>query len=193
MEIDNLLSPSKDSFTTLLEDTALPVTLIRSSSGKSLGEHKVKGASAPLEKEDISVSYETRPKGGFSVFYTVPKEPVEAAKMDKLKRLLEEANHQESYSDYEGDYYEEGEYEGNEIASYEVEEYYDDAEELLTERPDIADDYYDPGPLIATTMMQLTTTTTTRTTTTTMLPRIGCLWNLRLLLLLLFFLPPSRN
>ena len=146
MEIDNLLSPSKDSFTTLLEDTALPVSLIRSSSGKSLGEHKVKGASAPLEKEDISVSYETRPKGGFSVFYTVPKEPVEAAKMDKLKRLLEEANDQESYSDYEGDYYEEGEYEGNEIDSYEVEEYYDDAEELLTEPPDIADDYYDPGP-----------------------------------------------
>ena len=146
MEIDNLLSPSKDSFTTLLEDTALPVSLIRSSSGKSLGEHKVKGASAPLEKEDISVSYETRPNGGFSVFYTVPKEPVEASKMDKLKRLIEQANEQENYSDYEGDYYEEGEYEGNDIDSYEVEEYYDDEEELLTEPPDIADDYYDPGP-----------------------------------------------
>ena len=37
------------------------------------------------------------------MFYTVPKEPVEAAKMDKLKRLLEEANYQESYSDYEDD------------------------------------------------------------------------------------------
>ena len=144
MEIDNLLSPSKDSFVTLLEDTALPVSLIRSSSGKSLGEHEVKGASAPLEKEDISVSYETRPKGGFSVFYTVPKEPVEASKMSKLKRLIEQAN--ENYSEYEGDYYEEGEYEGNDIDSYEVEEYYDDEDELLTEPPDIADDYYDPGP-----------------------------------------------
>ena len=70
-----------------------------------------------MEDKDISVSYESRPNGGFNVFYTVPKEPVEATKMDKLKALIERVNANEKFSnnDYEEDYYGTGEYEENDI------------------------------------------------------------------------------
>ena len=167
LEIDSLLSsPSNDI------DNSLPLSLLRSSSkleksiskksgpsGKSLKftditssrflEPEVKSASSPLGKDDITVSYESRPSGGFSVFYTVPKEPLEASKMDKIKNLIQSINKKtllnedltNSVNDYEDDYYEDDEYESD---------YYE--EDPLTDirtlkhPPDISDDYYDPGP-----------------------------------------------
>merc|ERR1739838_505446 len=164
LEIDNLLSSSSSN--------SLPLSLIRSSSkleksiskksgpsGKSLNfndisssrllEPEVKSASSPLGKDDITVSYESRPSGGFSVFYTVPKEPLEKSKVDKIKDLIQSINKKtlmkgnlkNSINDYEDDYYEDDEYESD---------YY--AEDALTNikslnnPPDLSDDYYDPGP-----------------------------------------------
>merc|ERR1712025_95563 len=167
LEIDSLLSsPSNDL------DNSLPLSLLRSSSklensiskksgpsGKSLNfndltssrfmEPEVKSASSPLGEDDITVSYESRPSGGFSVFYTVPKEPLEASKVDKIKNLIQSINKKtllnedltNSVNDYEDDYYEDDEYDSD---------YYE--EDSLTDirtlkhPPDVSDDYYDPGP-----------------------------------------------
>ena len=118
-------------------------------SSSRLLEPEVKSASSPLGKDDITVSYESRPSGGFSVFYTVPKEPLEKSKVDKIKDLIQSINKKtlmkgnlkNSINDYEDDYYEDDEYESD---------YY--AEDTLTNikslnnPPDLSDDYYDPGP-----------------------------------------------
>jgi len=179
LEIDNLLSSSskRDLLNSPLRsslslDSSLPLSLLRSStklensiskksgpSGKSLRfsditaarflEPEVKSASSPLGKDDITVSYESRPSGGFSVFYTVPKEPLEASKVDKIKDLIQSINKKtllkenlkNSINDYEDDYYEDDDYESD----YYVEDTLTNLK-TLKNPPDLSDDYYDPGP-----------------------------------------------
>ena len=108
--------------------------------------------------EDLTVSYESKPSGGFSVFYTVPKEPLEKTEVEKIKDLIENINAEtllserlknsleEDSNEYYDDYYED-EYDDE---YYEDDDYYaeDTLQSIRTLKmpPSEDDDYYDPGP-----------------------------------------------
>ena len=117
--------------------------------------------------EDLTVSYESKPSGGFSVFYTVPKDPIQKSEVEKIKDLIEGINAETLikedfgngldddeyyYDDEDDEYYDEDEYYDDDDDYY-----YDDEEDdfaidtlqsirTLKKPPGISDDYYDPGP-----------------------------------------------
>ena len=152
LEIDNILRGSPEK---LMDKSArsLSFSELTSPRKQNIG---VKSALS----EDLTVSYESKPSGGFNVFYTVPKESLEKSKMEKIKDLIQNINKKTILSnnlDNSIDEYEDDEYYDEDDEYYE-DEYYEDYEsdyyadeslssiKSLKSPPGPEDDYYDPGP-----------------------------------------------
>ena len=153
MEIDNILRGS-DVSEKLIDKSA------RSLSFSDLTTPRA-------QKEDLTVSYESKPNGGFSVFYTVPKQNAEQQQVEKIKDLIQKVNAETLLSDNLLNSLEDEYYDDEDEEYYDEEEYYDDDEDeyyydnedddylaedslqsirTLRKPPSTEDDYYDPGP-----------------------------------------------
>ena len=101
MEIDNILRGT-DVSEKLIDKSARSLSFSELTSPR--GSNKL--------AEDLTVSYESKPSGGFSVFYTVPKQNTEKQKVEKIKDLIQKVNAEtllsENLLDSFDDYYEEG-------------------------------------------------------------------------------------
>ena len=128
MEIDNILRGTVSE--KLIDKSARSLSFSELTSPRELPE--VKNALG----EDLTVSYESKPSGGFSVFYTAPKEPLEKTEVEKIKDLIENINAETILSeklknslDVDSDEYYDEDYEDE----YYDDEYYEDDDDYYAE------------------------------------------------------------
>ena len=95
-------------------------------------------------------SSQSKPSGGFNVFYTLPKESLEKSEMQKIKDLIQNINKKTILSDSlknsldDEEFYDDEEYYEDEYYDDDEDEYYEEEDEYYE---DYESDYYADGTL----------------------------------------------